>query len=112
MSGYYILSSDISGEQTSSLVFAKMIFKAHRKAMKDRGCTSRLRYVGLGMSVYALTYPIPSASRTEPTSLSIGCQRSFNFLDEQDDNFELLEIESEEAYAFDFIKTLQKITYR
>jgi hypothetical protein len=112
MSGYCILSSDISGEQTSNLLFARMVFKVHRQAMKDRGRTSRLRYVGIGMSVYTLTYPIPSASRTEPTSPSTGFQRSSHFLDEQDDDFELLEIESEEAYAFDFIKTLQKITYR
>jgi hypothetical protein len=112
MSGYYILSSDISGEQISSLLFARMIFEAHRKAMKDRGRKSRLRYVGIGMSIYTLTYPIPSASRTKPKSLSTSCQRFSHLLDEQYDDFELLEIESEEAYAFDFIKTLQKITYR
>ncbi len=110
MSGYYILSSDISGEQISSLLFARLIFKAHQKSMKDRGRISILRYVGIGMSIYRLTY-LP-ASRTKPESPSTGCQRFPHLLDEQDDDFELLEIESEEAYAFDFIKSLQKITYR
>jgi hypothetical protein len=41
----------------------RIIFKAHRKEMRDQGLESKLKYVGIGMSVYTLTYPMHSAGR-------------------------------------------------
>jgi hypothetical protein len=70
-----------------------------------------LKYVGIGMSVYMLTYPILSASGTERTSQSTDQVISSHPLDEHNDDFELLKLEFEEAYSFDFIKTLQQISY-
>jgi hypothetical protein len=89
-----------------------MVFKAHRKASRDQGLTSRLRYVGIGMSVYTLAYTLLSVSGNERTLQSIDQVTSSHPLDEHNDDFELLELEFEEASSFDFIKSLQKITYR
>ena len=54
MAGYHQYIPD---EWAPKNELAKKIFKAHSKEMRDRGFCSKLRYVGIGMSVYTLTYP-------------------------------------------------------
>lgn len=108
MCGYHILSSEIPGELGPKAVFAKKIFKTHQRAMRGQGLISKLRYVGIGMSVYARRYTKSSASDNDRTSQHSDALISPGALD---DDFELAELDSEEAHTFDFIKTLEKISY-
>jgi len=114
MAGYHKYIPD---EWSPKNELARKIFKAHRKDMRGQGLDSKLRYIGIGMSVYTLTYPMPPASRKNRDTQHTKLQHKNRFgsirrSDEQDDDIEVVELESEEAYSFDFIKTLEKISYR
>jgi hypothetical protein len=68
-----------------------------------------LRYVGIGMSVYTLTYPMPSTGRKTRIPQRQG---SIRRSEEHHDGFEVVELEPEEACDFDCVTTLEKVSYR
>jgi hypothetical protein len=88
------------------------IIKAHRKAMKDQGLVSKLKYVGIGMSVYAVTYPILSARLKNQKTRRSDRHVSTRGLHKFNDYFELVELEAEETNGFDFTTNLEKTHHR
>jgi len=91
---------------------AEKIIKAHRKAMMNRGLVSKLKYIGIGKSVFAVTYPILPANckgqKPRRTNQRGSTRKSSNL----NDGSQLVELESEEACGFDFVKNLEKIHHR
>jgi hypothetical protein len=53
----------ILNERITKPGLGRRIFKAHRKEVRGQRLESKLIYVGIGMSVYTLAYPMPSAAR-------------------------------------------------
>lgn len=105
MFGYQIFGPD--DEQRATLDLARMIFNTHRCGMQEQGAASKLRYIGIGRSVYTLTWAVGSSN--VHTSQSMNQVTANHPPDKRIDDFEVLELEFEEAYGFDFIRTLDKL---
>jgi hypothetical protein len=75
--------------------------------MKEQGVASKLRCIGIGRSLYTFTLAV--ACRSVHTSRSVNQLASKRYSDGHTDDFEVTELEFEEAFDFHFIRTLDKV---
>lgn len=105
MCGYFKDNGSMDPSLQPKLV--RRIFELHRKLLKQQGAVSRLRYVGIGTTVYACMWP-PGLKLHEVTPTR-PAERSLMLESDANAEFELVELEKEEADSFDFIRTLKHL---
>jgi len=109
MAGYHKYIPD---EWCHKHELAKKIIKAHRKVMSDQGLVSKLKYIGIGKSVFAVAYPILPANGKYQKPRRTNQRGSTRRLNKLDDDLDVVELEAEEANGFDFVKNVEKIHHR
>ena len=85
-------------EPCTEFMLAKKIFTAHRKAMRVAGKVSNLRYVGIGVTVYAcMVRTIAAAPRGKSSIFQV-----------VEDDFDIFKLDNEEARDFEYVRLLEE----